>query len=267
MAPNFPDAGSAALFQQIQGILHQARRPLVLTGAGLSAADTAGSGGLGTFQDSESPWIKARDPAWGSTAALKRDPTRFWTWGLELLDAVAASRSGPLPGHEALARWMAGHGDRRLITQNVDGLHRRTLRSVGVDPQDRILEIHGTMDHLRCTACRRQRALPARAELRPESPPTCLACGHLLEPAVVWMGDLLDESQLQQAYAWTEAADAALVIGTSGNIQPVGDLPRRIAGRGHPVIVVDPDPTAFMGIATHRIIGSASEVLPTLLHT
>ena len=65
----------------------------------------------------------------------------------------------PNPGHLALAMFsvpsvrekIAPGASFTLITQNVDGLHLKTIRHVWSEPQQNqaILELHGTL-HVRC---------------------------------------------------------------------------------------------------------------------
>src|SRR5918994_912132 len=70
-----------------------------------------------------------------------------------------------------------------LITQNVDGLHRRAGSA-------KLLELHGTILQARCNRCGGMRDMgEALAESR-EEPPVC-SCEGKFRPAVVWFGESL----------------------------------------------------------------------------
>jgi NAD-dependent deacetylase len=55
------------------------------------------------------------------------------------------------------------------------------------------------------------------------------------------------------------------VIGTAGAVYPAAGFVLAVHRRGRPVIVVDPNATAFDSVATVRLVGQAGEVLPALL--
>jgi NAD-dependent deacetylase len=107
--------------------------------------------------------------------------------------------------------------------------------------------------------------LPAR--LPPGAPPRCPHCGSWLCPAVVWFGELLDPTALNDAGAEAEDCDVMLVVGTSGLVYPAAALPGRVRRAGAAVILVNPEPTDLDQLATVCIRGKAAEVLPRLLET
>src|SRR5688500_18075898 len=96
-------------------------RIAVLTGAGISAES-----GIRTFRDAGGLWEDLRAEDIATPEAFERDPGLVWRWyearRAQIRDAT------PNPGHEALAqleRDLEDRGKLTLITQNVDGLHRR----------------------------------------------------------------------------------------------------------------------------------------------
>ena len=77
--------------------------------------------------------------------AFARDPALVWRF-YNARRAKAATVE-PNPGHRALVALEARWGDRfTLITQNVDGLHLTA-------GSRRVLEVHGAIRRVRCTAC------------------------------------------------------------------------------------------------------------------
>ncbi len=114
-----------------------------------------------------------------------------------------------------------------VITQNVDGLHRRAGSTD-------VIELHGAISRTIClTKCGFSEDEPAR--LPPGEPPRCPRCGSWLRPGVVWFGEMLDPKQLEAAEQPQPSCDVMLVVGTSGMVYPAAGLPlaARRSGGGH----------------------------------
>jgi NAD-dependent deacetylase len=169
-----PDQTLENQISLIRGALAQARRVVVLTGAGISAES-----GVPTFRGADGLWRNLRATDLATPEAFARDPALVWefyNWRRELLGQLS-----PNAAHRALVALEQRVPDFWLITQNIDGLHHAA-------GSRRVLELHGNIWRLRCTGCGRmtedRQPLPAR--------PICRACGQLLRPHVVWFGESLD---------------------------------------------------------------------------
>ncbi len=86
---------------------------------------------------------------------------RYWARAVLGWDRFRAAR--PNPGHRALAELEARGALVGVITQNVDGLHRAAGSA-------RVVELHGSLDRVRCLSCAREEAarVPSRAPPRRE---------------------------------------------------------------------------------------------------
>src|SRR5689334_10636211 len=96
---------------------------VALTGAGVSAES-----GIPTFRGKQGYWtVGAREyhpQELATKAAFDAMPWQVWAWYLYRLGVC--QRAEPNPGHHALTQLAHALPDRfSLITQNVDGLHRR----------------------------------------------------------------------------------------------------------------------------------------------
>ena len=116
---------------------------MVLTGAGISAES-----GIPTFRGPEGYWRVGsrnyRPMELATREAFERMPEEVWRW--YLYRRAVCRAAAPNPAHRALVDAERRLGDRfLLVTQNVDGLHRRA----GSDPA-RTFEIHGNIDLWRC---------------------------------------------------------------------------------------------------------------------
>jgi NAD-dependent deacetylase len=219
-APDLPEA--------LLGILERARRPVVLTGAGMSAEC-----GVPVFRGPGGLWEGIRPEELATPEAFARDPARVWRWYRWRLERVAAAR--PHAGHTALAaleREEAFDGF-TVITQNVDGMHQRA------GSRD-VIELHGSLVRARCTAlCGFETGADG---VDPED--FSCPCGKgRLRPGVVWFGESLPARALRRAAEVLAGADLVWVVGTSSVVHPAAALPELAAARGAAVVEVNPEPT------------------------
>ena len=143
-----------------------------------------------------------------------------------------------------------------LITQNVDGLHQR---AGSADP----IELHGSSTRVRCND---EGMLVATWAETGDLPPRCPRCGGLLQPDVVWFGELLSPELLDRAQAAADSCDLFLSIGTSGEVEPAASLPYRALRRGAALVVLNLDVRNQASSPIYTMHGSAGQVLPALLH-
>src|ERR687896_2292067 len=119
--------------------LRRARHVVVLTGAGVSAES-----GLPTFRDALTGlWAQHRPEDLATPEAFERNPALVWGW--YRMRREAALRAEPNPAHVALAQLESRVPRFTLITQNVDGLHRRAGSRT-------IVELHGDLTRARCSS-------------------------------------------------------------------------------------------------------------------
>ncbi|GAA1593413.1 Sir2 family NAD-dependent protein deacetylase [Leucobacter chromiireducens] len=248
----------------------------VLTGAGIST-----DSGIPDYRGAGTP---PRTPM--SIAQFTEDPAyrqRFW--------AGARVGSGPMSaiepnaGHRVLADLEAAGRVDGVITQNVDGLHRRAGSRT-------VVELHGSGSTIRCTECgarwMRSEVLHwfdvanpgyaeahANAPLRPDGDaavgdlagvrvPQCPVCGGQLRPDVVYFGEVVPAEVFANAERLVNEASALLLIGTSLAVNTGVRLLHRAERRGIPVGVINRGPTAADSRASVRIEGGTSETLTDL---
>lgn len=230
--------------------LRTARRVVALSGAGVSAES-----GIPTFRDAQTGlWSRYRAEELATPEAFARDPALVWSWYAWRRALVA--RAEPNPAHHAMAAMQRQLPHFTLVTQNVDGLHRRA-GSTGV------LELHGDITRVRCSAEGRIiRHFEESAE--GEGPPPCPACGAPLRPDVVWFGEPLPLETLHAASAAAGRCQVLLSVGTSALVYPAAGLIPLAERAGATVLVVNPDPAAAPPGALH-LAGAAGALLPRLV--
>jgi NAD-dependent deacetylase len=246
-----PEARQAAL------LLRDARRLLVLTGAGMSQES-----GVATFRDAQQGLWAQFDPAELATeAGFRRNPARVFGWYVARVRQVRAAT--PHAGYAALAELAGRFAECTVVTQNVDGLHTRA------GSRD-VVELHGSLERFRCLDHAHAAFAGQVVDLPPDAdgavpPPPCGRCGSPLRPGVVWFGESLPAHAVERAWQAAAHCDAALVIGTSSIVYPTAELPVVVAGHGAPVIEINPDPTPLSSVARLAWRSTAARALPELV--
>jgi NAD-dependent deacetylase len=165
------------------------------------------------------------------------------------------ANASPNPAHLALVELEKRIPDFTLITQNVDGLHRRA-------GSRNVLELHG--DILR-TKCSRENQIVEIWEDSGEVPPRCPGCGAHLRPDVVWFGEDLPADVLCGAQHAAESNQVFLSIGTSTLVEPAASLPFLALQSGAVVVEINLQETPLTSRATFVLHGLAGTILPELV--
>jgi NAD-dependent deacetylase len=229
--------------------LRAAQRVTALTGAGISAES-----GVPTFRDAQTGlWARYRPEELATPEAFRRNPGLVWDWYIWRRERVAQAH--PNPGHRALAEMESRVPQFTLVTQNVDGLHRRA-------GSQNVIELHGNITRTKCF--REGVVVEAWADTG-EVPPRCPRCGGLLRPDVVWFGEALPTDALRAAIEASRSCEVFFSIGTSSVVEPAASLPYEALRYDATVVEVNPDETPLTPRATFVLRGPAGVVLPGLV--
>ena len=229
--------------------LRTARRVAVLTGAGISAES-----GVATFREAQTGlWARYNPEELATPEAFRRNPRLVWEWYAWRQERVRQAE--PNPGHHALVEMERHLAEFILITQNVDGLHRRA-------GNHQVLELHGNLFRAKCfNEDRLVEGWPESSDI----PPRCPHCGGLLRPDVVWFGEMLPAGALRSAEQAAASAKVFFSIGTSSLVYPAADLPLIALRAGATVVEINPQPTPLSPHVTFSLNGAAGVVLPALV--
>ncbi len=242
---------------------------IALTGAGVSAES-----GIPTFRGKEGYWtVGAREyhpQELATNAAFHAMPWDVWAWYLYRRGVCRAAE--PNAGHAALVRLERALPERfALITQNVDGLHRRA-------GSRRVLAIHGDIDRMRCAAdCVLDRwpipeQIPAIAKGEPVASEhrallVCPRCGGMARPHVLWFDESYDEPRffLDGSRRLASSATLLIVAGTSAQT----NLPWQVVSLARhaeaTIIDVNTEDNPFGELADHVVREGSAAALPRLV--
>jgi len=258
--------------------LSSSKHLVILTGAGVSAES-----GVPTFRGAGGFWRRYQAQQLATPESFSENPSLVWEF-YHYRREVMGSKF-PNPAHIAIAdiekRFKQEGKKVVVITQNIDGLHKRA-------GSENIIELHGNLFKVRCTKCKavsvnidspiceslRGRGAPepeAKSDRIPiEMLPRCPkeGCGGLLRPHVVWFGEGLDERVLRDTDENLDSCDLCLVVGTSSVVYPAAMFAPGVAARGVPVAEFNLECTP----ATQRFAkngfffeGPCGQILPTAL--
>ncbi len=239
--------------------LAAAERLLIITGAGLSA-----DSGLPTYRGLGGLYNGATDDGVPIEVALsgptlQRQPALCWKYLAEI--GRACLRAEPNAGHFAIAEWQRQRPGTWLLTQNIDGFHRRAG-----SPPERLIEIHGELAPLSCMACGEIDRRPLASLLDEPLPPRCEVCAGVLRPAVVLFEEMLPERALARLQEQSRIGfDAVLVVGTTASFGYILEPIWRARQSGGLVVEVNLQPTDINPLANLSLQGRAADVLSHLL--
>jgi NAD-dependent deacetylase len=243
-------------------------RVVALTGAGISAES-----GIPTFRSGEGYWVVGSrnymPQEMATHAMFAEEPEEVWRWYLHRFGVVRSAE--PNAGHLALVELERALGEHfTLVTQNIDGLHRRA-------GSRRLLAIHGEAEWVRCAAeCGAGLSPLPDLGTRPLEAPltaaerkalTCPRCGGWLRPHVLWFDECYDEPyyRMESALRAAAEADLLLVVGTSGATNLPMQIGRLAFSGGAALVDVNPDDNPFAALAARAHAGFAARGTATAL--
>ncbi|KAF2650597.1 DHS-like NAD/FAD-binding domain-containing protein [Lophiostoma macrostomum CBS 122681] len=224
---------------------------IVFTGAGIST-----STGIPDFRGPEGAWTKR---AQGKQLAFKPNTT---------LQAI------PSPTHMALVALQDRGLLQYVVSQNCDGLHRRS----GIRP-DRIAELHGNSNLEYCMACGKEYLRDFRAVARYEKSwadhrtgRKCAVpgCGGALRDSIVNFGEGLPGQAFADAERHARMADCCLVLGSSCRVTPANEIPEIVGAKGRGkkkagLAICNLQSTPLDGAAALRVYARTDELMISIM--
>lgn len=205
--------------------LRKAHKPIVLSGAGLSAES-----GIPTFRGADGLWKNYRAEDLATVTAFEQNPELVWEWYNMRREIILKSR--PNPAHYAIKQLFDLLPNVTVITQNVDDLQREA----GLTD---FIEMHGNIFTERCTACKyrqKDRAIFPYGKI-------CPNCGSSLRPHIIWFGEPISRENSDRILEAVSQCDVMLVVGTSGTVYPAAGYAIEVRRKEGQIIEINPDET------------------------
>ncbi|HIE12680.1 MAG TPA: NAD-dependent protein deacylase [Desulfotomaculum sp.] len=247
MAAGQTKNAAARLFQAAE-LLRQASRAYAFTGAGVSTES-----GIPDFRaPGTGLWSNPELLSLATGDALRQDPVRFYSAFLP--QWLRYRKAEPNPAHKALADLEAKGILSGVITQNIDGLHRKAGSQT-------VYEVHGHLRHLVCSdCCETANFEVAVAALQQGTLPPRCRCGGMLRPDVVLFGETMAPDFDRAMAELHQGCDVMLVVGSSLKVFPAASL----VGFADCFIIINLEPTPLDHRAAVVIHGSAGDVMPRI---
>ncbi|HZA53809.1 MAG TPA: Sir2 family NAD-dependent protein deacetylase, partial [Candidatus Udaeobacter sp.] len=131
---------------------------------------------------------------------------------------------------------------------------------------EKIVELHGTDRFVKCLVCDKSFDPDEvyRTIVDEFKPPVCDHCGGFLKSANVSFGQQMPVQGMQQAQAWSEAAEIFIVIGSSLQVQPAASFPFIAKRAGAVLAIINRDETPLDDLADFTYRGGIGEFFENL---
>ncbi|KAJ5161649.1 DHS-like NAD/FAD-binding domain-containing protein [Penicillium capsulatum] len=234
------DKKAATLAKQIK----QSKHFIAFTGAGIST-----SAGIPDFRGPDGNWTL-------------RAQGRARTKHTNTLQAI------PTPSHLALVELQNRGILKYLISQNCDGLHRRS----GILPE-RVSELHGNSNRESCNDCGKEYIRDFRAVSTYENGDhdhrttrKCARCGGGLYDTIINFGESLPSRAMDLAQKHAEMTDLCLVLGSSLTVTPANSFPEFVGRRkGAKLAICNLQVTPIDQLADLRIFSEADMLMTKVM--
>lgn len=256
MTPSSRSTDDRAGDAELITMMRASTRILIFSGAGVSTAS-----GIPDFRGPNGVWTRRRPVFYEDFLASDAARVEYWDYKLETW--ANHERARPNAAHEAIAALEHAGRIEAVVTQNVDGLHRRAGTSA-----DRLVELHGTDLLVECQTCSvTSDPGPSFAAFRETRRPPRCACGGLLKSATISFGQSLRPRDLDRAAEAASRADLVIALGSTLAVHPAATIPLIAAQRGTPYVILNRGATEHDGhpSVTLRLEGDVTALLPPVV--
>jgi len=233
-------------------LIKKSKHFIAFTGAGIST-----SAGVADFRSGINTVLPTGPGKWEKMATGSQQKPKI---------SVNTTSAIPTPTHMALIKLQEAGYLKFLISQNTDGLHRRS----GF-PIKNLAELHGNsnLEICRNPSCGKQflrdyRVRTNRNVHGHETERKCENCGGTLYDTIINFGESLPEKELKAGWENARRADLCLSLGSSLRVTPAASMPEEVARHGGKHVIVNLQATPLDEGAL-RIDGFIDDVMIKLM--
>jgi len=239
--------------ERLVEFLKNAGRILIFTGAGISTGS-----GIPDYRGPQGVWKRRQPVYYQDFISSEQKRLEYWDFALEGWEGYRDAKPNKI--HFACAKLERAGKLGMVVTQNIDGLHRKAGTSA-----DKLVEIHGTNLEVECQSCHKRDHPQAHFEYfkKKNQAPKC-ECGGLIKPATISFGQSLRPEDLHRASLAADSADLAVSLGSTLSVYPAAAVPLAAVGRGVPYVVINQGATehdAHPGLSL-RLEGDVMDFFP-----
>ncbi|KAK3312539.1 NAD-dependent deacetylase sirtuin-7 [Apodospora peruviana] len=227
--------------ESLANLIKKSNHFIAFTGAGVST-----SAGIPDFRGPEGAWTllkQGRERTSKTTSTLQAIPT---------------------PTHMALVALQDRGLLKYLVSQNCDGLHRKS----GILP-DRISELHGNSNREYCKDCGKEYIRDFRAVASysksvhdHRTGRKCVLCNGPLLDSIINFHEQLPVEPQRLAYEHAEKADLCLVLGSSLTVTPANEIPEIVGKhKGAKLVICNLQSTPIDKRAAMRVFSKTDELM------
>eukprot|EP01083_Nonionella_stella_P288077 980496_1 len=250
--------------KKLAQLIRKSKHFVAFTGAGIST-----SAGIPDFRSGRNTILNTGSGKWEKIDAIKKG--KKFNTGKKKIDSFKAY---PTPCHMALVSLIKYKYLKYIISQNTDGLHRRS----GI-PKDNISELHGnrtlevcdkcTKGYIRDYTCRNSRRCHDHKTGRYC---TVINCGGNLCDTIINFGENPHLKALEKAESNSKICDLMLCLGSSLTVIPAAYMPEEIGYKWkvetkenkeiiHNLVIVNLQKTPCDDICSLRIFAKIDDVM------
>ena len=243
--------------ETVADMIVTSKKVVVFTGAGFSTESN-----IPDFRGTNGVWTKFDPGELNLQNFLRSEEIREKYWQVHRLFWEAVKDAQPNKGHYAVTELHHMGKLDCVITQNTDGLHQKSGT-----PEEKVLELHGTMHWVSCLDCgkRYPRDYAHEKMLAGEKVPRCGDCWGILKPATVAYGQSLPERETQEAVDRSGACDLFLVAGSSLVVYPAAEMPLLARRSGARLVILNQGETPHDRLADVLIGEKTGETLSKIV--
>jgi len=240
--------------QELVELIKTSKHTIFFTGAGISTSASI-------------PDFRGPNGAWTRKAQGKQPPS-----------SVPITQAIPTSCHMSIASLLEENQAQYVISQNIDGLHRRS----GV-PATKISELHGNCYLETCWHCPKEflrtydvsskmiyRNAQSCGECRDRVPHFCHCTARkcpdcpshpALKDSIIHFKENLPMKALQSAFEHGKKADLCIVLGSSLTVSPACQIPQETVKNGGKLVIVNLQKTPLDRFAHLRLFAKTDDVM------
>jgi NAD-dependent deacetylase len=216
--------------ENVAEMVAASKKCILFSGAGMSTES-----GIADFRSPGGLWEQWNPDELTFDKFMSNRASREHYWGFSRAIWPTMTTARPNSGHFAITDLFKMGKLDSVITQNVDGLHQ----AAGM-PDDKVIELHGTLRYVACLRCGKRfprSEIETLMDTTGEKAPEC-DCGGYLKQTTISFGQSLPEDAIAEAQEKSSTCDVFIAAGSSLVVYPAAQMPIIASRQGAKLIII-----------------------------